>query len=163
MDDYQRTGGNGAAVAIIVVFGIVVFLGGVFVLGAGALFFVRSSAPMSLPTATANAVSTPPVATKPGPVGENLDLSDASSTPKLPLELNSQDEILLNGEVKSLEELKTVLKAMKNGNTQQTEIKIKFSGSSPAKTAEMMALLKEACVFFEVDPTGDVPADAAMP
>jgi len=159
MNDERRSGGNGAVVAIVVVLGIIVLLGGVLVVGAGALFFVRMT-PAPMPVAVTSAVAPPVAMTPPAQVINSEDLAPAA---KLPLELNAQDEILVNGEVKSLDDLKKILKEMKNGNTNQNEIKIKFSGSSPAKTQEMIALLKEACVFYEIDSTGDVPPEPTMP
>ncbi|QDU28003.1 hypothetical protein ETAA8_30950 [Anatilimnocola aggregata] len=90
--------------------------------------------------------------------------SAAPVVPRLPVEINAQDQLLVSGEATTLDELKATLKDMKNGNSAFAEITVKFAGCSPAKMGETIALLKEACVFYAVDPAGDRPAeDTATP
>jgi hypothetical protein len=156
MNDERGREGNGAVVAIVVVLGILCLLGVVVIVFGAGLFWVRS-APMAMP---------PPTVATPAPVSQLSAVSADSSAKgggELQIEVNAGDQILVNGELKTVEELMQTFKEIKNGNSLFTEIKIKFADSSDAKMQEVFALLKEACILYAVDPTGKVPAETTVP
>jgi hypothetical protein len=170
MSDERSRDGNGAVVAIVVVLGIVVFLGLMIVFLGGFVFWSRSSPVMVAPPA---AVATT-VAPAPQQVPDD-DLSAASTgevkspqTDSLPadslnVEVDDADQILIGGKATSLADLQVVFKDIKNGNSPFTKINIKFAGSSDSKTKEVALALKEACILYTVDPAGKTPAELEAP
>jgi hypothetical protein len=153
MSDQHSREGNGAVVAIVMVLGIVV-LGGLVSIGAAFIYFMQVSPPVQVTVAASTPV--------PAPVATKVAATPAApATPlpvQLPIEVNSADQLLVNGDEQSLDDFKQLLNDIKNGNSPFTEVIIRFAGSSEARMEELVLVLKEVSITYEVDPTGKVPA-----